>query len=94
MRAEEKGWGRRIAIAREAGNQIYKVNFTSWRIVGECLACYLPARMPQFVLDNSPGFLNCVRASGMRPKINEPLNMSQSFLSQNSSQIFVSPACD
>src|SRR5436305_5375213 len=82
MRAQQEGWGCRTGVAREPRNQIYKVNFAAWRVVGECLACYLPARMPQLLLDVISGFLDCVRAGRVRSQINKPLNVSQSFLSR------------
>src|SRR4029453_8378457 len=82
MRAQQERGGCRIRVAREPRNQIYKVNFSSWRVVSECLACYLPPRMPQLLLDVISGFLDCVRAGRVRPQINKSLNMSQSFLSR------------
>ena len=82
MRAQQKGWGCRIGVAREPRNQIYKMNFASWRVVGECLAGYLPARMPQLLLDVISNFLDCLGAGGVRPQINKPLNVGQSFLSR------------
>src|SRR5260370_9165429 len=82
MRAQQEGWRCRIGVAPEPRNQIYKMNFTSWRVVRECLAGYLPARMPQLLLDIISGFLDCRRTAGARPQINNPLNLSQSFLSR------------
>src|SRR5262249_24586555 len=80
MRAQQKGGGYRIRVACSARNQIYKVNFASWRVVDECLACHLPARNPELLLYVISGFLDCIRASRVRPQINKPLNVSQSFL--------------
>src|SRR6266404_92591 len=82
MRAQQERRRCRILVSREPRNQIYKVNFASWRVVSERLARYLPARMPQLLLDVIPSFLYCVRAGRMRSQINKPLNVSQSFVSR------------
>src|ERR1043166_5468082 len=81
MRAQQKRRGCCIRVAREPRNQIYKVNFASWRVVSECLACYLPARIAELLFDVISGFLDCFRAGRVRPQINKPLNVSEGFLS-------------
>jgi hypothetical protein len=58
------------------------VNFASWGVVRECLADYLPARLPQLRLYVISGFPDGVRAGGVRAQINEPLNISKRFFSR------------
>ena len=82
MRAQQERGRRRICIAGGSSNQIRKVHFAPRRIIGECLTCYMPAGMPKLLLDVIPGLFNRVRASGVRTQIDEPLNMSQSFLAR------------
>ena|SRR5215472_5480489 len=82
MRAQQERGRRRLRIAGKSSNQIHKVNFASWRIVGECLACYTPAAMPKLLLDVISGLFNRVRAGRMRPQIYEMLDMGQSFLTR------------
>src|SRR6266513_1390964 len=82
MRAQQERRGCRILVAREPRNQIYKVNFASRRVVSKRLACYLPARITELLLDVISGFPACIRATGVRPQINKPLNVRKSFLSR------------
>ena len=42
----------------------------------------MPAGVPKLLLDVIPGFFNRLRAGRVWPKIDEPLNMSQSFLAR------------
>ena len=81
MRAQQERGGR-IRIAGKSSNQIRKVNFASRRIIGECLTRYMPTGVPKLLLDVIPGFFNRVRAPRVWPQIDEPLNMSQSFLAR------------
>src|SRR6266481_5235767 len=82
MRAQQERGGRRIRIADKSSNQIHKMNFAPRRIVGKCLTRYMPAGMPKLLLDVIPSFFDRVRAGRMRTQIDEPLNMSQSFLAR------------
>ena len=52
----------------------------SRRVVRECLTSYLPTREPKLIVDVIPGFFERIRSGRTRTEVNEPLNVSQSFL--------------
>jgi hypothetical protein len=72
--------GRRAPLPRESRNEIQELNFAAWRVVRECLPRHLPTRESELILDVIPGFFDGPRPGRTRPEINEPLDMSQSFL--------------
>ena len=67
-------------LPRESRNEIQELNFAAWRVVRERLPRHLPTRESELILDVIPGFFDRPRPGRTRPEINEPLNMSQSFL--------------
>jgi hypothetical protein len=80
MRAQQKRGGRRLPLAGKLGNQIYELDRAPRGVVTECLTRYLPARATKLVLNVISGFFDSRRSSWAGPEINEPLNMTKSFL--------------
>jgi hypothetical protein len=79
MRAQQEQ-GPLISLAAKLGNQINELDLASRGVVRERLACYVPVRTAELLLDVLPGFFNRFRSGRARPEVDQLLNMRESFL--------------